>query len=208
MHVLHTSRGSGGFAVHALLEEAGAKYRLVEVDTKAGEHRSPAFLKLNPMGQVPVLELPSGKVMTESAAMVIYLADRLKPGSLAPTPASPARPAYLRWLLFMAVNLYGSDLHVYYPERYTSDPAGAAAVKQAGIEALDRQLAILDDAIGSNRFLLGSRYSAADPYLLMLVHWHPEPDSVFGRCANIARVCEAVRNRKAIRSINAFHRLW
>ena len=207
MHVLHTDPNSGGFSVQAVLEAAGAPYRLVKVPSN-GKPRSAEFLKLNPMGQVPVLELPDGTVMTESAAIILHLADTLAPGRLAPDPASPARPAFLRWLVFMAVNLYTADLRLYYPGRYTADEAGAPGVKQAALAHMDAQLAILDQAIGGNRFLLSDAFSAADPYLLMLVHWHPEPQSVFARHANLARVCDAVRKVPAVQAANEFHRIW
>jgi glutathione S-transferase len=206
IHVLHSERQSGGFAVQAVLEAAGAAYRIVEVAERGP--RTAAFLKLNPMGQVPVLELPDGTVMTESAAIVIHLADALAPGRLAPDPLSPARPAYLRWLLFMAVNLYTADLRLYYPARYTADPEGADAVKQAALAHMDAQFAILDRAIGEKRFLLSDEFSAADPYLLMLSHWHPEPPTLFARHPGIARVCDAVRQVPAVAAANAFHRIW
>ena len=206
MYVLHSERDSGGFAVQALLEAAGAEYRMVEVAERGP--RPAGFLKLNPMGQVPVLELPDGAVMTESAAIVIHLADTLAPGGLAPEPASAARPAYLRWLVFMAVNLYTADLRLYYPARYTADASGAPAVKQAALAHMDAQFAIIDDAIGANRFLLSDAFSAADPYLLMLAHWHPDPPKLFARHPGIARVCDAVREVPAVAAANAWHRNW
>ena len=206
MFVLHTERGSGGFAVQAVLEAAGAEYRVVEVAERGP--RTAEFLKLNPMGQVPVVELPDGSVMTESAAIVIHLADALAPGRLAPATDSPARPAYLRWLVFMAVNLYTADLRLFYPDRYTADASGAGAVKEAALAHMEAQFAIVDKAIGANRFLLSEEFTAADPYLLMLAHWHPEPKDLFARHENLARVCDSVRQVPAVQAANAFHRIW
>ncbi len=208
MYVLHTSPGSGGFAVHAILAEAGARYRVVEVDTKKGDQRKKSFLKLNPMAQVPVLELPSGQVMTESAAMVIYLADKLAGGKFAPKPNSSARPSYLRWLTFLAVNPYTADLRYFYCDRYTTEPAGAEGVKAAALRDMEGQFEILDKAIGKNKFTLGKTYTAVDPYVLMLATWHPDPNALFGRLKNLARVCDAVKSRKAIAPLNEFHKLW
>lgn len=208
MYVLHSDAGSGGFAVQAVLEAAGADYRLVEVEGKSARQRTPEFLRLSPLGQVPVIELPDGTVMTESAAILIHLADALAPGQLAPEAASPDRPAYLRWLVFMAVNLYGADLRLYYPQRYTTDDSGARAVKEAALAHLDAQFAIVDDAIGARAFLVSDSFSAADPYLLMLAHWHPEPGALFARHANIARVCDATRKLACAKAANKFHRIW
>ena len=207
MYRLHTSAGSGGFAVEAVLAELGVKYQLVHVDLAAAGHRAPAFLKLNPMAQVPVLEVPGGKVMTELAAMVLYLADRHTSPRLAPVASSPMRADFLRWLFFFS-HVYETDLRIYYAGRYTSDAGGAEAVKAAAIAAMDREFAIIDRAIGSSVYMLGARYSVLDPYLTMLAHWHPDVPGLLKACKNIARVAEKVKARKAIRAIAGDHKLW
>ena len=107
MYRLHNSAGSGGFAVEAVLAELGVKYQLVHVDLAAAGHRAPAFLKLNPMAQVPVLEVPGGKVMTESAAMVLYLADRHSK----PAPGAGRQFAAARRLPALAVLLLANLRH-------------------------------------------------------------------------------------------------
>ncbi len=206
MFKLYTSRGTGGFAAHAVLEEAGARYEIVPIDTKAGEHKSVKFLRLNPMAQVPVLELPNGQVMTESAAMVIYLCDRL--GVLAPAPASKNRPAFLRWLVFLAVNTYTADLRVYYSERFSTVPGDVTGIREQALADMERQFDLVDRAIGNNKYLLGATVSAVDIYLTMLIYWHPEPQKMLSRFSNIARVAERVTARKSIRHINEFHALW
>ncbi len=208
MYRLHTGPGTGGFAVHAVLEELGVKYQLVHVDTKKGEHRKRAFLKLNPMAQVPVLEVPGGRVMTESAAMVLYLVDRHQTKHLAPATSAPARADFLRWLFFFAVNVYGSDLRYTYPDRYTSDAAGAEGVRAAALTALNRQFAIIEEAIGKSAWMLGGRYSALDPYLAMLAYWHPDVPGLLKASPNIARVTDKVKTRKAIKPVAEYHELW
>ena len=208
MYRLHTGARTGGFVVHAVLEELGVKYQLVNVDTKKGEHRKRAFVKLNPMAQVPVLEVPGGRVMTESAAMVLYLADRYPSKHLAPAASAPARADFLRWLFFFAVNVYGSDLRYSYSERYTSDPAGAEGVKAAALAALNREFAIIDKAIGKSAWMLGGRYSALDIYLAMLAYWHPDVPGLLKVSPNIARVTDKVKARKAIKPVADHHEMW
>ena len=208
MYALHTDRNTGGFAVQAVLEAAGAEYRLVEVEGKSARHRTPEFLKLSPLGQVPVIELPDGTVMTESAAILIHLADTLAPGRLAPDAASPERPAWLRWMVFLAVNVYGAILRLYYPSRYTTEDSGDRAVKQAALAQLDALFAIIDDAIGDHAFLLSDSFSAADAYLLMLAQWYPEPQALLARHVDLARVCDATRKHPAVQAANKFHRIW
>jgi len=208
MYRLHTGARTGGFAVQAVLAELGVRYQLVHVDTKKGEHRKPAFLKLNPMAQVPVLEVPGGRVMTESAAMVLYLADRHPGKRLAPAATSPGRADFVRWLFFLAVNVYGSDLRYTYPGRYTSDAAGAEGVQAAALAALDRQFAIIDQAVGQSAWMLGGRFSALDIYLAMLAYWHPDVPGLLAAAPNIARVTDKVKARKAIKPVAEFHAMW
>jgi glutathione S-transferase len=171
MFELYWAKNTGAMAPHLLLELAKAPYRLHVVDTAGGEHHTEAYKAVNPLGQVPVLKLPEGSVMTESAAMLLHLAERFPDTGLLPPEASVARAQVQRWLLFMAVNVYETDLRVYYSERYTTDPAGADAVRDAANAALARQWAILEAALQPGPFLLGAQRTIADLYLLMLSGW-------------------------------------
>lgn len=91
MTYTHYSRdGSGGFAVEAALVKAGAAHEVIVVDTAKGEQNRPDFVAISPMRQVPVLLLPAGAAMTESAAIVVHLANAIPDKRLAPQPATPA----------------------------------------------------------------------------------------------------------------------
>lgn len=208
MFKLYTGPALGGFAPHAVLEEAGANFRLIPLDVDRGDTRTDAFKRLNPRAEVPVLELPDGVVMTESSAMVIYLADLLAPEILAPLPDASERPVYLRWMSFMVANIYASMRRYYYPARHTTDENGIEAVSESALVYLDTQFKIINEAIGDQSHLLDSGYSAADIYLTMLIHWHPDRTFMMAACSNVGRVCEHVKNRNALITINKFHRLW
>ena len=114
MFKLYSRANSGSLVVEAILEHVGARYQLIEVE---GGKPSAELIRLNPLGQVPVLMLPDDSVMTESAGMTIYLADIYPEAKLAPSVTSPQRSRYLRWMLFLAANIYMTDLRVYYPDR-------------------------------------------------------------------------------------------
>jgi glutathione S-transferase len=127
------------------------------------------------MRQVPALKLPDGTVMTESAAIVVHLAAVFPDKGLAPRPATPAHARFLRWMVFMAANLYEGDLRYYYPDRYTADPAGTEGVKAAGAAHMKKSFAVIDDALAQSPFLCGPSLTMADVYLAMLTQWSPEP---------------------------------
>ncbi|MDP4823939.1 MAG: glutathione S-transferase N-terminal domain-containing protein, partial [Aestuariivirgaceae bacterium] len=95
MYTLYGRPATGSAAVEALLEELGLPYRLENVSKGPDGQPSPAFLAtINPLGQVPALKLPDGTVITESAAIMIYLADLVPGANLAPLPTHPARAHY------------------------------------------------------------------------------------------------------------------
>jgi glutathione S-transferase len=174
-YTLYSHDGSGGFAVEAALVKAGAAHKVVTVDTGKGEQNRPEFVAINPMRQVPVLVLPDGTTMTESAAIVVHLANAFPDKGLAPKPATAAHAGFLRWMFFMAANLYEGDLRYFYAERYTTDPAGAAGVKNAGAAHMKKSFAVVEDALDQGPFLCGAVLTMADVYLAMLTAWSPEP---------------------------------
>ncbi|MGE0119219.1 MAG: glutathione S-transferase family protein [Dongiaceae bacterium] len=174
-YTLYSSDGSGGFAVEVALVKAGAPYKLVAVDTGKGEQGTPEYVAINPMRQVPAMTLPDGTVMTESAAMVVHLAHAFPDKGLAPKPATPAHARFLRWMFFMAANLYEADLRYFYSDRYTTDPAGIEGVKAAGAAHMKKCFAILEEALAQGPFLCGPERTMADVYLAMLMDWSPDP---------------------------------
>ncbi|MGI9304868.1 MAG: glutathione S-transferase family protein [Gammaproteobacteria bacterium] len=200
MYKLYWSDNTGALAPQVALEEAGAAYERIIIDTDKGEHRKPEFLAINPRAQIPALALPDGSVMTESAAMMLHIADCHPQAGLLPAPGDPARAQAYRWLLFFSVHLYESDLRYYYPDRYTADPTCAQAVKDAGLRELDRGFDIVEQEI-NGPYVLGERFSAADIYLLMLVQWHPQPAVVLARCPTIAALCDRARARPTVQRI-------
>ncbi|MGF1608605.1 MAG: glutathione S-transferase family protein [Kiloniellales bacterium] len=205
MYRIYWRRQTGAFAPQVVLEEAGVPYEIVPIDTKTGEHRQPAYLKINPQGRVPALQLPDGSIMTESAAMVLYLADRHGKGKLAPGPDDPDRPRFLRWLFFMACNLYEADLRAYYPARYSTDGDAAAGIKAAAVRDMDEQWDMVEAALDPGPYLLGERESVLDPYMLMLASWHPDMSQLLAGLPRLKRACDLTLARPAIARVWAEH---
>ncbi|MBW2271569.1 MAG: glutathione S-transferase family protein [Deltaproteobacteria bacterium] len=205
MYKLYWSQGSGVMTPQALLEEAGADYEKIVVDIASNDHKSAEFLAVNPLGQIPALVLPDGTLMTESAAMVLQIADRHPEAKLAPPAASPESARFQRWLLFLATSLYTAALRYYYPDQFTSDPAGHGGISATGLADFDRCLAILDEALDPGPYLLGETFSAVDVYLTMLVGWHPEMPESLAANPRIRKLCELVEARPAIARVWAEH---
>ena len=99
--VFYHNPQSRGRIVHWMLEEANAPYEVKVVDFEKKEHKSDAYLAINPMGKIPAI-VHRGTVITESAAICAYLADAFPAAGLAPALDDPKRGTYLRWLFFGA----------------------------------------------------------------------------------------------------------
>lgn len=199
---LYNNKGSGSFAVEAALGWAGVPYAIVDLDLDKGDQRSADFVRINPMQQVPALVDEHGSVMTESAAIVIHLAIAHPDKGLAPRPGTPAFGQFLRWMVYMSVNLYEGDLRYFYSDRYTSEPAGIEGVKSAAKAHMRRAFAQLEAGpLAAGGFLLGKELSIADVYLAMLTRWSPDPVTSPG----ITRVVEAVRSHPKLKPLWAKH---
>ena len=174
-YTLYNRPGSGGFAVEAALTLARQPFDYVDVGNKPGEEMPASFRAINPWGQVPALILPDGALMTETGAILTYIAAAHPEAGLGPAPGSPAYGPFLRWMTFLGANIYEGILRDGYPHRFTDDPDGAAAVQAAAIRRTHEGLALLEDAIGDSGWLM-EEMTAADLYLAMLFIWCKKRD--------------------------------
>jgi glutathione S-transferase len=168
---LYNRDGSGGFAVEATLALAGIPFELIKVDSVPNTPLPESFREINPMGQVPVLITPDGTLMTETAAILIYLASAHPETKIGPAPATPAHAGFLRWNVFLSVNVYEAILRKGYPDRYTNDREGTAAVAAAADTRLRQSLEVIEQAVEPGRYLLGETLYSVDIYLAMLNAW-------------------------------------
>ena len=174
MITLHYHPSNASFTPHILLREIGVPLELVLVDRSQQAHKSPAYLKLNPNGLIPVL-VDGDLVLYETAAICLHLADTHPQAALAPALGTPARAHFYKWLVWLTNSLQATILVYYYPERWVDagNAEGAAQVKahaQARIAGLLQQI---DDQLAAHGgpWLLGESYSAVDPYAFMLCRW-------------------------------------
>jgi glutathione S-transferase len=169
---LHYFPGNASLTPHVLLEELGVPYELALVDRDANAHRSPAYLRLNPAGRIPVLE-DGELVVFETAAIVLHLLDtRDLENRLAPKVGTPERARFYQWLMYLTNTVQAEAHPFFYPDQHTTDAATAPAVKARAEANWGEMHALLDRELAARGpYLLGAQYSALDPYLAMLVRW-------------------------------------
>jgi glutathione S-transferase len=156
-----------------MLEELGIAHELRFVDMPAGAHKAKELLALNPMGKLPILT-DGDQVVTEGAAIGLYLADRYALGRLAPKPDDPLRGTYLRWSLFAP--------SVIEPGAMAKMTDWQAKPSQAGWGTHEAMLETIESAIRGRDYLLGDSFSMADVifggtlrYMLLFKMLEPTP---------------------------------
>jgi glutathione S-transferase len=158
--ILYWRPGTASMAPHAALAEIGVEYELREIDRDTAQS-DPGYLALNPTGVVPTL-VDGELTLTESAAILLHLADRFPEARLAPAE----RAQYYRWLVFMTNTLQTAMLRFFYPERYGDGDVSEVAAAEAG-----RHFDLLARALAGREWLAADHRTGADLFLFMLTRW-------------------------------------
>ncbi|HEX7688078.1 MAG TPA: glutathione S-transferase family protein [Burkholderiaceae bacterium] len=174
MYTLYGSRGSGSAAAECGLEMAGVDYRIVAAATWEPGPALDELTRVNPLHQIPTLVLPSGQVMTESAAILMHLGLAFpQSGLLSEEPAE--RDRALRGLVYIPANCYSCITVIDYPERFTTatDDAARAAVREGTRARLHHHWDVFADQfpVDGDRFLGGTQPGALDILAAVVSKW-------------------------------------
>lgn len=203
-YTVYNRLGSGGFAVEAALVYADAPHKMEFLDSKPSTPLPESYRQINPWGQVPALITPDGTLVTETGAILIWLAGRHP--ALGPEPWTDGHATFTRWIVFMSASLYEGVLRQTYPDRYTANPDGVADVTAAAAARNHDAFLLLEDHLKDRDVLVGSELSAADIYLAMLTVWHRRKDEL----PNCMALAKSVSEHPAIAPVwekNFAHRL-
>ena len=184
-YLLYTSRGCGSAIVEAALETVGAPYEREEAPFGPDGPESAALSEVNPLRQIPTLRLPGGEILSESAAIVLYLAERFPDAGLAPEPQTPSRTRFLRWLMYLNAAVYPTFTYADFPARWVDGEAeGAAFVARIGAR---RQALweIVEREGAPGQWFLGDRFSALDLYICAMTQWQPGRDWFAKACPKL-----------------------
>lgn len=201
-YILYGEKGSGAFCVEASLSEAGAPFEFREISLEKDEQRSAEFRLLNPSGKIPALQLPEGGTVTETSALLILIAERHPEANLLPPPGAPERGAALRWIAYMASEIYPPVEIADYPERFIADHKGAAILKLAAKRRIRERMEAVEEAVAGPWFL-ESGFSALDIYAVMFSRWR-ECRAEGWREAHIPKICAiaaALAERPALKPV-------
>ena len=172
-YILYGARGSGSVAVEATLALLGVDHDVQDLAVLSDPAISDALAQINPMRQLPALVLPSGELMTESAAILIWLADNHPQGRLSPPVGDARRAAFLRWMAFVSAAIYALFWIFDEPSRMTDGPAGQTQIKQRIEGRLAQCWATMEAQIDPGAFLMGDDISVLDLYVTVISRWEP-----------------------------------
>lgn len=161
---LYYAPGACSLSPHIALLEAGLPYDLVKVDLRAKKlEDGDDFLKVNPKGQVPVLALDSGALVTEGPVIVQMIADRAGK-NLAPARDSEERYKLLEWLNFITTELHKNLGPMF-------SPVLADDAKPFFKDRAMGKFKYLETALTGRDYLMGKQFTVADGYLFTMLMW-------------------------------------
>jgi GST-like protein len=169
---LYGQKGTGSVAIEAALTLLAIPYEVREPSLRDPAARD-AFGAVNPMRQFPALVLPTGELMTESAAILIWLADAHPEAALGPVLDSPGRAAFLQWMAFVSSAIYALYWVRDDPSRLAETAQGQALIKVRTAERISACWAIMEGRLRPGRYLLGETLTVLDLYVAVVSRWGP-----------------------------------
>ena len=192
MITLYGAQASGSVAVEATLTLLGIQYKVVEGATWAEEKARYRVAPVNPLRQIPTLVMPDGEVMTESAAILIYLADLYADRGLAPAPQDALRRQFLRWMVYVSSSIY--SLHWIKPDvqRIGAPQSERESIVNAVHERIVFCWANMDSQLTPGHYLLGNDLSVLDLYVAVVSRFGPWRDRFYEAAPRMAAVVRRV----------------
>lgn len=194
---LFGAKGCGSAITEGMLALAGVGYEFVDVEgfTLPGPARD-RLDAVNALHQVPALVLDDGTVLTETAAIALYLSDRA--AGLAPALGTPDRNRFYRLLIWLVTNIYPTFTYGDYPTRWA--PSAPDELDDATARHREQLYLWLEEQVGAP-FVFGQDVGALDVYIAILVQWRPRPDWFRQNTPRITAIAERTRQLPAIAEV-------
>lgn len=187
-------------ATHVVLEEIGVVYETRLVDVMKGENKQPAYLAINPAGQMPALVLDDGTILTETLAILDYLAGSFPERHLAPTDLIE-RARWLATMSRIASAMHTSFTRAVRPDLVVDDPAAHEAVKAGARVRYQRNLEEMERLATGGKWLLGEQYTTADAHALVLYNWGVRGGFPMADFPNLTAWKDRMLTRPAVRTV-------
>ena len=157
-------------ASHIALEEAGAEYETVRLSFATSDQRKPEYLALNPKGRVPALVTDDG-VLTETPALLVYIAQRFPQARLAPLDDPFALARVQAFNSYLCSTVHVAHAHRMRGYRWADEPEAIEAMKRKVPHSVGECFALIEREMLAGPWVMGGTYTICDPYLLTLAQW-------------------------------------
>lgn len=199
MYTLYYAPGTCALATHITLAEAGASYDTKRLDFRAGQQRTAEFLAVNPKGRVPALGLPGGGVLTETPAILVYLAQMFPAAKLAPLADAMAFARVQEFNSYLCSTVHVHHAHRTRPGRWADDAAVQEGMKKKVAQNMGDAYQLLEDRMLQGPWVMGDTYTVCDPYLFTLTGWLADDGVDMKRFAKVTAHYERMRERPAVK---------
>lgn len=190
---LYFSPGACSLAPHIVLRESGAVFELEKVDLASHQTISGAdFFSISPKGQVPLLVLDDGEILSEGVVISQFIADQLGNRELMPAAGSMARYRVMEWQ-----NYITSELHKSFASAI--DAEFDAATKRIHIAHLRKKYEWVNTVLADTDYLTGQNFTAADAYLFVVSNWAKYVNLDIADLAHVQAFMRRVTARPAVR---------
>ncbi len=199
MLTLYFCPGACSTASHIGLEESGAQYVEKPVMLPKGEQRTDTYLKINPRGKVPALDV-DGKVLTENTAILTYIATMFPGKNLMPADSFEQARCISTMAWFSNI-VHPSYTHYMRPERFTPDAAAQPGVKDTGKKTFFTHCQEIDSLLAGKDWIMGKEFSVADAYALVFYGWGLRAELPMKELANYTAFKERMLQRPAVKKV-------
>jgi GST-like protein len=175
---LLASPGTGSAIVEAMLVLKGIPYSIEDFEYERVVAGDPALAKTSPLSEVPALILPDGTVMTESAAILLFLDEIVRDATgmrdrLVPPAGTAERAKIYRWTLFLAATIYPTFTYGDVPERWVEGASNAVQL-EASTDAYRKELwQLMENEASDGAYWLGDKLTVVDLYIGVMHYWRP-----------------------------------
>ena len=206
MHVLYGSQGSGSAAIEIALSVAGLPYRVVRASTWEPDSALDELGRINPLRQIPTLQLPDGSVLSESAAILIHLGLTQPACGLLPDDAA-ARAQAIRGLVYIAANCYAAIGVCDYPERWCADIDDSARerILRGARAQLHRSWDLFADQFPARPWLSGAAPGALDFLAVVVSRWSGARKHLAGTRPEFLATLTRIESQAAVAPVFARH---
>jgi glutathione S-transferase len=196
---LFYSPGACSLASHIALEEAGAAYEAVRIETATGEQRKPEYLAINPKGRVPALATERG-VLTETVAILAYIAQSFPDARLLPSDPWAFAQAQA-FNAYLASTVHVAHAHKYRGYRWADEESSFEDMRRKVPQTMTEAFRLIEDELLRGPWVLGEDFSVCDGYLFTIACW------LEGDGADVSLLPRVLDHRERVRARPATQRV-